>query len=299
MSIKIISAHAIFTENAIMLSQRFQIQIEKDFAPQRGDLYIVFGGHDIAPTLYQVQKARNNDFGYIIMNSEQLDSQAWRNKYYINLCRDNPVYHYSNHTAQEIKERFKINPYSFFFFDFCLFDKSVIETIEQYDITFIGAKNPERERIMNELVSAYPNKKFYIDFEYKNINPMQLTKVLMSSKIVLNIPFYKDGVLETHRINKALSCGCKVVSKLSIDHDANEFYKDYIYFTTDLVKCLDDEAFLSQPRKQYTNLLEELLPKMTSHNFYVAKQIHTKILSKYNIDVNNKETQTDKLETTI
>jgi len=298
MSIKIISAHAIFTENAIMLSQRFEVPIEKDFNPQRGDLYIVFGAHDIAPTLYQIQKNKNNEFGYIIMNSEQFDSQAWRNKYYINLCRDNPVYHYSNHTAQQIKERFKINPYSFFFFEFCLFDKSLVETNEQYDITFIGAKNPERERIINELVSAYPNKKFYIDFEYKNTTPMELTKVLTASKVVLNIPYYNDSVLETHRINKALSCGCKVVSKLSSDQDANEFYKDYIYFTTDIVKCLGDESFLSQERKPYVKLLEELLPKMTSHNHYVAKQIHTKILSKYNV-TNNKETQTDKLEVAV
>lgn len=295
MSIKIISAHAIFTENSIMLSQRFEIPIEKDFKPQKGDLYIVFGAHDIAPTLYQIQKAMNNQIGYIILNSEQSDSQAWRNKYYINLCRDNPVFHYSNHTAQQIKERFKINPYSFFFFEFCMFDKNVVETEEKYDITFIGAKNPERERIINELVSAYPDKKFYIDFEYKNTSPMELTKVLSNSKVVLNIPFYKESVLETHRINKALSCGCKVVSALSTDQDANEFYKDYIYFTTDFVKCLGDDDFLSQERKPYVKLLEELLPKMTTHNHYVAKQIHTKILSKYNVN----ETQTDKLEVAV
>ena len=51
MSIKIISAHPIFTENAIMVSQRFSIEIEKDFKPKKGDLYLVFGGHTIAPTL--------------------------------------------------------------------------------------------------------------------------------------------------------------------------------------------------------------------------------------------------------
>ena len=55
MSLKIISAHPIFTENAMMVSQRFQIQIEKDFKPEKGDVYIVFGGHEIAPTLCRAQ----------------------------------------------------------------------------------------------------------------------------------------------------------------------------------------------------------------------------------------------------
>jgi len=284
MSIKIISAHPIFTENAIMMSQRFNVPIEKDFKPEKGDLYLVLGGHDIAPTLYQVQKAMNNEIGYIIYNSEQVNSNAWRNKYYIELCRDNPVFQYSNYMAQDIKDKFRINPYSFFFFEFLSFDKASVEVKDEYDICFIGAKNERREQIMSSITSTFPDKKVYTDFEYKNNTPMELTTRFFESKIVLNIPFYENNALEIHRINKALSCGCKVISFPSADEDVNDFYKDYIYFTDDIVKCLKDEAYLNQPKKSYEDLVKTLGGKFTVHNIHTAKQIHNKLLSKVKVD---------------
>ena len=280
MSIKVLCAHVIFNEYAFILSQRFGCEVERDFKPQAGDLYLVLGAHEVAPTLYLTQKNANNSFGYIIYNSEQINSSHWRNKYYINLCRDNPTYHYSNYLAQEIKEKYKIVPYSFFFFDFLSFDKSALDIKEQYDIVFLGARSPEREAIHQQLVSAYPDKKILFDFDYSYKNPQELTSLLSGTKVVLNIPFYKDSPLETHRINKAISCGCKVVSMISKDLDATEFYKDYIYFTKDMIGCLGDEKFLETPKKTYEDLTKELAPMMTTHNIYTAKQIHNKLLDK-------------------
>ena len=289
MSLKIISAHPIFTENAMMVANRFQIQIEKDFKPQKGDLYIVFGAHDIAPTLYMAQKVMNNEFGYIIYNTEQINSNAWRNKYYIELCRNNPVYQYSNYLAVDIKEKFKINPYSFFFFEFLCFNREELDLSNNYDVTFIGSKNEKREKLINEIRATYPDKSYYIDFEYKNNTPLELTRTLHASKIVLNIPFYDNNALEIHRINKALSCGCKVISLPSADKDADDFYKDYIYFTDDITKALGDDEFMNQPKKTYEDLVKILGSKFTPHNIYTSKQIHTKLLSKLNLN----ETKTD------
>lgn len=280
MSIKVLCAHPIFNEYAFILSQRYECEIERDFSPKEGDLYLVLGGHEVAPILYQTQKSMNNKIGYIIYNSEQINSEHWRDKYYINLCRENPVYQYSNYLAQEIKDKFKINPYSYFFFEFLTFDK--LEK-ESYDIVFLGARSKEREEVHAKLVSAYPDKKILFDFDYSYKNPQDLTNLLMGSKVVLNIPFYKDNPLETHRINKAISCGCKVVSLVSADLDANEFYKDYIYFVknnNDLVTCLSDESFLTTSKKTYEDLTKDLAIKMTGHNIYVAKQIHTKLLDR-------------------
>ena len=48
MSIKIISGHSIFNENAIVLSQKFKWKLETDFDPQANDLYIVYGAHELA-----------------------------------------------------------------------------------------------------------------------------------------------------------------------------------------------------------------------------------------------------------
>ena len=51
MSIKVISGHAIFNENMLVLSKKFNWILEKDFNPQPNDLYIVFGAHELAHPL--------------------------------------------------------------------------------------------------------------------------------------------------------------------------------------------------------------------------------------------------------
>lgn len=284
MSIKIISASPIFTENALCLSNRLGIPIEKDFKPEVGDLYVVYGGHDIAVTLYMTQKQMNNTIGYIIMNTEQLNSPFWRNKYYIDLCRDNPVFHYSKYVADQIASKFKINAYSFFTFEFLGFKKEELEIKEKYDILFIGAKNEKREKIINDIREKFPDKKLYVDFEYKNTTPLDLTRLLYSTDIVLNIPFYEDNALEVHRINKALSCGCKVISTYSSDEDANDYYKDYIYFRSNIITALSKDGFLDQEKKSYEDLIKDRNPKTLMHNSHVIKTIHNKLLSKLNID---------------
>lgn len=276
MAIKIISSNIIFTENSISLGQRLGISIEKDFNPQEGDLYIVFGAHDIAPVLYFKQKEMNNKFGYIIINSEQLESQFWKNKYYINLCRDNPVFHYSKYIGDDIAEKFKIIPYSFYTFEFLVYGD--MDHTKIYDITFIGMKTDLRESIINDIKKYLPDKKLFFDFEYKTTTPNDLTKLLCSSDIVLNIPFYNNNALETHRINKALSCNCKVLSLHSKDEDADNFYKDYIYFTDDIIESLKNG--LNETKKNYEDLMKQINSKTLMHNSHVIKIVHNKLLSK-------------------
>lgn len=284
MSIKIISASPIFTENAICFSNRLGIPIEKDFKPQIGDLYIVYAAHDIAPILWATQKQMNNQIGYIIMNTEQLNSQFWKNKYYIDLCRDNPVFHYSKYIADQISSKFKINGYSFFTFEFLGFKKEDLEIKEKYDIMFIGSKNEKREKIINDIREKFPDKKIYVDFDYKATSPVELTTLFYSTDIVLNIPYYEDNALEVHRINKALSCGCKVISMFSADEDANDYYKDYVYLKSNVVSALTKEGFLDEPKKSYEDLIKDRNPKTLMHNSHVIKTIHAKLLSKLNID---------------
>jgi len=92
--------------------------------------------------------------------------------------------------------------------------------------------------------------------------------------VVLNIPYYENNSLETHRIHKALACGCKVVSLKSAEDDANEFYKDYITITDDIDLSIDD---LVEPN--YEKLVKELSQKFNPHLLFVIEQIHTKLLS--------------------
>jgi len=267
--IKIISGHAIFNENAVVMSKKFGWSLEKEFNPQPKDLYVVFGAHEMAHHLLEIQYRLGNTFGYIIMNSEQRDSQFMKNKYYVSLMKRNVVMDYNTLTSAYLKETFDIKILSYFYFEFMKFN---LETNERpYDVCFIGSRTPKREKILKELQEQYSELTFYIDFDWKHKNSDSLTKILHQSKLVLNIPYYKDNALETHRIHKALACNCKVISMPSADKDANEFYKDYITITDDI------DLSIEGIEPEYENLISNLSKKFNPHLLFVINEIHKKL----------------------
>ena len=269
--IKIISGHAIFNENAVVMSKKFGWSLEKEFNPQPKDLYVVFGAHEMAHHLLEIQYRLGNTFGFIVMNSEQRDSQFMKNKYYISLMKRNVVCDYNTLTSAYLKETFDIKILSYFYFEFMKFN---LETNERpYDVCFIGSRTPKREKIIQGLQEQYPDLKFYVDFDWKHKNSDSLTKILHECKLVLNIPYYKDNALETHRIHKALACNCKVISLPSSDEDANEFYKEYITITENI------DLSIEGIEPAYEHLISNLSKKFNGHLIFIVEQIHTKLLS--------------------
>ncbi len=248
--IKIISGHAIFNENAVVMSKKFGWALEKEFNPKPKDLYIVFGGHEMAHHLLEIQYRLNNTFGFVVMNSEQPDSQFMKNKYYISLMKRNVVMDYNTLSANYLKETYDIKILSYYYFEFLQFN---LETKERpYDVCFIGSKNERREKIIQGLQEQYPDLKFYVDYEWSHKNSDSLTKILHECKLVLNIPYYDVNALETHRIHKSLACGCKVISMPSADEDTNEFYKKYITITDSI------DLSIEGIEPEYENLISNL-----------------------------------------
>jgi hypothetical protein len=227
MSIKIISCHSIFNENALVLSQKYEWKIEKDFDPKPNDLYIVFGGHEMAHQLLEIQYRKNSSFGYIILNSEQIHSQFFKNKFYLKLMKQNVVCDYNAITPDWLKEH-DIKVFSYFYFEFMKFN---IETNREYDIVFVGTPNPKRTALYEKIKDKY---NVFFDFNWEHSSSDKLTTLYHKAKVVINIPYYEQNALETHRITKALACGCDVISLKSCDEEANAFYNDYVYFCDDI-----------------------------------------------------------------
>jgi hypothetical protein len=276
MSIKVISGHNVFNENAVVLSQKNKWTLEKEFNPQANDLYIVFGAHELAHQLLELQYRKNSSFGYVILNSEQIHSQFFKNKYYIQLMKRNVVCDYNTLTCDYLRQNFDIKVFSYYHFEFMKFPE---EQQRIYDVCFIGTKNQHREETLNKLQEQFPNLKFYIDLEWKHSSSDSLTKILSQCKVVLNMPFYQDNALETHRINKALACGCQVISTFSKDKDADDFYKDYIYFSDDLERGIIYQQESKVPKKSYEDLVKALNQKITPHFLFVITQVHKKLIS--------------------
>ena len=284
MAIKIICGHSIFNENALCMSNKFKWKLETDFAPKPNDLYIVFGAHEISHQLLQMQYKYNSCFGYVILNSEQVDSQFFKNKYYLKLMKSNVVCDYNSLTPEVLKEKHDIKVFSYFFFEFMKFN---VESEREYDVVFVGSVNDKRLGLYQKLKETYPELNIYFDLNWEHKSSEKLTDLLHKARIVLNIPYYKNNALETHRINKAIACGCQVISLKSSEDDANKFYEDYVTFTDDI---LAEVGKTLSPKKGYEDLVKALSQKINPHFLFVISQVHKKLLSLSNTNETGSKT---------
>lgn len=225
----LISFNIIFNENAIILAKRLNVPYIIDFSPKENDLIIVFGAHEQADKLYLIQQQIKCK--YIIIQSEQFESKVFDNKYYLELLKTNYVLDWSKSNVERMKKHLDYKVYSFYFYDYFL----NIGTGERpIDFFFCGTHNPTREKILTEFSEQNPSYKVEWDFSGNHMMPNTLNEKLKQVKYVINIPFYKNNALETHRINRALTLGCQVISVVSTDTYLNDKYKDVIHFVNNL-----------------------------------------------------------------
>ena len=93
---------------------------------------------------------------------------------------------------------------------------------------------------MNVIKEARPDLNIRAVFDYSLREPIDMIKALLQTKIVLNIPCYDASSLECHRINQAITCGCKVISTRSACKELNKEYGPYVTFTDNIVKHVNE-----------------------------------------------------------
>jgi len=289
----IVSFNLIFNENANILAKRLNIPYIVDFKPVDNDLIIVFGCHDQAINLYVLQQQIKCK--YIIIQSEQYESSIFDNKYYIDLLKNNYILDWSKINVERIKKHMNYKVYSFYYYD-----NFVVESTKErkIDFFFCGAHSPEREQKLTMFKLQNPGFVFEYDFSYNYTNFNELNNKLIDVKYVINLPFYKNNSLETHRINKALSMGCQVISIPSSDLYLNEKYKDFIHFVNDL----NDFCPLLEmvPKKSYKEMMMHYGESQIANNIhalqYIEKQhIEKQYVEKQHIE-NVKSDKSDKLK---
>ena len=269
---KVYTFSPIFVENAIELANRYDFTYTETIDFDDNETYIIFGAHnqDYAYKLLLYKYKNKKD--YIIINSEQPSCELFNHKYYQQLLRVSKVVDYNSISADKIKKTVNQTAKCCYFFDFPTVNQN--ETRE-YDIVFVGTCSHYRQEVYDTLIDKYPDKKIYFDMSLKHLDKNKLTKLLQNTKVLLNIPFYSDGILEIHRINKALSCGCTVVSTRGKEEHINKLYEDYIHFTDDLFN-FDYENLENKLR--YDNL-RQLLYRKYSFDFL-------QIVNQYTIVIN-------------
>jgi hypothetical protein len=250
----IVSFHSIFSENALILSKRLNIDFKQEFTPENDDIVIVFGAHEVADKLVTIQNQCS--IKYIIIQTEQFYGKAFDNKYYLDLIEKNPVLDWSKENIRRIKKQMPTTKfYGLYFYDFFIHEGLPDFDSRPIDFLFCGSKNSVRENMLEQFKIDNSDYNIEIDFSYSYVNQADFTEKLKQVKYVINIPYYKENVLETQRINKALSMGCRVVSLPSIDNHLNQLYKDYVYFVPSLSEF--SLLFEQEPKKTYTNLVKD------------------------------------------
>jgi hypothetical protein len=170
------------------------------------------------------------------------------------LVQKNALLDWSRYNVERIKSKLKTKVYSFYFFDFIVPELTEWED-RPIDFFFCGAGSDDRKKLLNQFQKDNPTANIEIDFNYTYINPMVLVEKLKKVKYVINLPFYEDNCLETHRIHRALSAGCEVISLYSKDAFMNKQYEPYVHFVRDL---RDFTLLLEQERKgDFTALMND------------------------------------------
>jgi hypothetical protein len=225
----IVNFSCVYFENAAALSYRMKIPILDEL---KANHTIILFASAICPKRC-LEFALKNPVKYIILNGENIISRFYDKndndgKYYLYLQKHYPTFHYSPYTASKCLEIHGLKSAGLFNWEFV-----PRKNIGGIDLLFYGFPSPERESVEKMIKIKYPNKN--IVFAYCIYNE-KLIPLLIQAKYVLNIPFCQESALETHRIEQALACGAKVISKRSSCDYLNKEYKSKIIFIDDYYK---------------------------------------------------------------
>ena len=263
--LSVMSCHWTMNEPAIVLSQKMGIPlIQGNLEPKDGNVYIVLGGQHAATALINLQK--NHKVGFIIYNSETV----FRDKYYLQLLKSNPVFDCEQHTTDVLKKEHNINVLSHFFYEFIKVEGSdkpvdigIITKSETELVARLQKKNPEK--VIKHVL--------WKDFK----NPKELKEFMASCKTYVNI---YEGSFNSYMINQALACGCRVVSHNQADSYTLKFYDDYLT-TRDILEeyisssdSIEEHDFSSdEDFKNYDELIKQLTKMMTGHQHAIISRI--------------------------
>lgn len=195
------------------------------------DLYIV-----ICPQMFSKLPPREKT---ITFQMEQTVSSRWFTDEYIeNLKNSLATFEYAEKNFAFLEEKGITYPHIYFLpiggfegYASYLSKEKVPPSLEhnkEYDVFFYGDINaPRRQKILEEV-----KKHFNVRVE-GNLFGEELHNAMQSARVVLNIHYYENALLETTRIYEVLSLGIPLVSESStdIENHKNLLESEAIQFT--------------------------------------------------------------------
>jgi len=239
---KILCMSPIFRENCDCLSKMFGAEVVTELVPNQ--THVILGAHEDPIMLL------SHPIKHIVCNTENNESDHFRNKFYIRLLQSSHVFDYTNQHAELYRRMgiVLINQFPF------LFEPTPHDYERTIDILFVGSQSPYRKGIEDKLRKDFPKLNILFVYDYSLSSDVLMKDMLSRARIVLNIPFYLNGILETHRINNALSCGCMVVTPRGFDENVNSHYHPFDNWVDG---SYSDAVSLARPMYKYSYFLEK------------------------------------------
>lgn len=165
---------------------------------------------------------------FLAFQMEQSVSSRWFNKAYFKTLRNSvAIFEYSQKNIGFLrKNNFAYN--KIFYMPICYipnYVNNLTSKTDEFDVLFYGdANNERRQKILKTL-----SKKFKVKI-VNNLFGDELYKIVRQSKVVLNIHYYENSLLETTRIYECLSLQTHVVSEISSDLSEFNFLEKSVTF---------------------------------------------------------------------
>lgn len=212
--IKIYSRHIVFKDivNSLYYSIKnlgYKVCITDNIISNNEDIYILVGAAefiDIVPKRYIVFQFEQTNISY------NNNKDIWFTDKYIKLLKNaDYVWDYSNDNINYLRNNFDIKNtfyvpirYSLILDNF----PKIKESNKDIDILFMGSINERRRNILDKL-----EKKYKLHIASNNLWNEEREHLISRSKIVLNIQFYDNGILELVRLSYLLSGGAFIISE--------------------------------------------------------------------------------------
>ena len=165
----------------------------------------------------------------ISFQMEQTMSSRWFNQRYMSILNNSyAVLEYATHNFSFLKEKKIAFPHVHYLPIGGLFPYENVEPAvsKTYDILFYGDSNssPRRQRLLSAL-----KEKYNVLIKNDTFGP-PMERIIQSARVVINLHYYEDGLLETPRIWQCLSLGTPVVSEISRDHNEYQELENVVTF---------------------------------------------------------------------
>jgi len=208
--------------------------------------YLLFKNFIISEIIYDVdykntnlhiilfsQKVKKFPKNYIIYQLEQKDISKWIDKKYeLSILYSKKTWDYSKSNINKFSNilQKKITYLQIPLIPINYLNNNIILNNSKNNILFYGSiNNIRKEKIQYLQKKLFPK---YIIKIINNIYGIPLFNEIINSKIILNIHFYKDALLETNRLNEILSCNKLIISeKPNISDNYNyELHRNNVIF---------------------------------------------------------------------